>query len=351
MTTQNSTTNYTPPLILIAALVIIIAGIIFAQALVNAFLMAIFISIIILPPIRWLQSKKIPQSIAILIVFTFIVALFIGFGELISNSLSSFSKNIPKYQESFTDISESLLKYFDRKGINMSKNKILSNFDASKVMSVTTGLLGELGSVMGKTITVFILILFLLFEKRSIGMKAKALTKITNISLSHLITIGNNIRHYLSIKTMTSLLTGILIWIFLEIIGLNYAILWGLIAFLLNYIPSIGSIIAAIPAVMFALVELNTGGVIWTIVIFATVNIVIGSIIEPKAMGKGMGLSTFIVFAGLIFWGFVLGTVGMFLSVPLTMTIKIILEQHKSTKWLAVLLGTEEDAKKVMDET
>jgi len=192
--------------------------------------------------------------------------------------------------------------------------------------------------------------LFLLFEKHSLGLKIKAITKSTNVSLTYIRTIGINIRHYLSIKTMTSLLTGILIWIFLEIVGLNYALLWGLIAFLLNYIPSIGSIIAALPAVLFAMVDLNLGGVIWTIIIFVSVNIIIGSILEPKAMGKGMGLSTFIVFAGLIFWGFILGTVGMFLSVPLTMTIKIILEQDESTKWIAVILGTQEDAEAILDE-
>lgn len=349
MQNQNKT-NKTPASIIIAAFIIIISGIIFAQSMVNLFLMAIFLGIIVLRPIRWLQSKKVPQSLSILIVFIFIVSVFFGFGQLISSSLSSFSEEVPKYQESLNEIGENLVSYFNDKGINISTNKLLNIFDASKVMQITTGLLGELGGLMGKTITVFILMLFLLFEKHSLGLKAKAIAQSTNVPLNYLRIIGNNIRHYLSIKTMTSLLTGILIWIFLEIIGLEYALLWGLIAFLLNYIPSIGSIIAALPAVLFAMVDLHFGGVIWTIIIFAAVNIIIGSFVEPKAMGKGMGLSTFIVFAGLIFWGFILGTAGMFLSVPLTMTIKIILEQNENTKWIAVLLGTEEDANRIIDE-
>jgi len=172
----------------------------------------------------------------------------------------------------------------------------------------------------------------------------------TNASVDYLSKIINSIRNYLSIKTMTSLLTGILVWVSLAIIGVDYAIIWALIAFLFNYIPNIGSIIAALPAVLFALVQLGFGGIIWTTLVFVVVNLVVGNVIEPKMMGKGMGLSTFVVFASLIFWGFLLGTVGMFLSVPLTMSIKIVLEQNENTRWVAVFLGTDEDAKALIEE-
>ena len=161
--------------------------------------------------------------------------------------------------------------------------------------------------------------------------------------------IGDSIRHYLSIKTITSLLTGLIVWVCLAIIGVDYAIIWGLIAFLLNYIPNIGSIIAAVPAVVFALIQMGLGGALWTTVVFVAANMIVGNAIEPKMMGKGMGLSTFVVFLSLLFWGFVLGTVGMFLSVPLTMTIKIMLEQNPKTKWIAIILGTKEEAQVMID--
>ena len=145
-------------------------------------------------------------------------------------------------------------------------------------------------------------------------------------------------------------MTGVLIWIYLLIIGVEYAILWGLIAFLLNYIPNIGSIIAGIPAVLFALVQMGLGGALWVAGGYVVVNVTIGNFVEPRMMGKGMGLSTLVVFLSLIFWGYVLGTVGMFLSVPLTMTVKIILEQNEKTQWIAVLLGTQEDAQAVLEK-
>lgn len=350
MQNNYSKNSKTPAPIIIASLIIIIAGAIFAKPIVIPFLMSLFLSIILLSPIRWLRSKKVPRGLSIVIVFSLIIVLFTGFGELIGNSLSSFSKDVPKYEQKFSNMENSIVQFFDAKGINFSSEKLFKNVDTSRVMGLTTDILGQLGGFMGQTITIFMLMLFLLFEMDSVALKARAIAKSTNLTLSYFRTIGNNIRHYLFIKTLTSLLTGLLIWFFLYVIGLKYAILWGLIAFLLNYIPNIGSIIAAIPAVLFAMIELEFGGVIWTIIIFASVNIIVGSLIEPKVMGKGLGLSTFVVFAGLIFWGFLFGTVGMFLSVPLTITIKVILEQNERTKWIAVILGTQEDAKYIINE-
>ena len=142
---------------------------------------------------------------------------------------------------------------------------------------------------------------------------------------------------YLGVKTLISLLSGISTWILLDVLGVQYAILWGTLTFLLNYIPNIGSIIAAVPVIVQALL-LNgfgvgmgvTGGII-------ALNIVIGNIIEPKMMGKTLGLSTLVVFFSLLFWGWLLGTVGMLLSVPLTMAFKITLESSESTKKYAAL--------------
>ena len=144
-------------------------------------------------------------------------------------------------------------------------------------------------------------------------------------------------------------MTGFLIWICMLVIGVDYAIIWALLAFLLNYIPNIGSIIAGFPPLIFAFLQMGFGGVFWTFISFVVVNLVIGNVVEPKMMGRGMGLSTFVVFLALLFWGFVLGTIGMFLSIPLTMAIKIMLEQDSETKWIAILLGTPKDAQEYVE--
>jgi predicted PurR-regulated permease PerM len=144
--------------------------------------------------------------------------------------------------------------------------------------------------------------------------------------------------------------TGLSAWLLTSIIGLDFALLWGMLAFLLNYVPTIGSIIAAVPAVLLALVQLGVGDATVTLIGFAVINVVFGTIIEPRWMGYGVGISPLIVFTGLIFWGWVFGPVGMLLSVPLTMTLKLALEGDSRTRWVAILLGSERDAEHELAE-
>lgn len=344
-----SNVNKIPIVVIAASFVILIAGIMQAVSIVNPILMALFISIVCAQPISWLQKKKVPQTLAVFIVLFLIVAVFIGFSELIGASLSSFSENVTVYEDNLRTMSKTVVEFTNSFGLNISFNKISNMFDVSKVMNVTAGLLSQLGSFMGNALTIFFLALFLLFELDTLEIKSKVVFKESKTS-KYIFSIFQSIRHYLSIKTVTSLLTGAFVWLSLEIIGLDYAIIWGLIAFLLNYIPNIGSIVAAIPAVLFALIQLGFGGVLWTSIVFVAVNMIIGNIVEPKMMGKGLGLSTYVVFVSLIIWGFILGTVGMFLSVPLTMAIKIMLEQNKRTEWIAILLGSGEEAITILED-
>ena len=151
--------------------------------------------------------------------------------------------------------------------------------------------------------------------------------------------VTDNINKYITIKTWISLITGLLATILLYIIGVDYPILWGVLAFLLNYIPTIGSIIALIPPAMLAFIQFGIGDTIFVVAGYLVINTVMGNILEPKFMGQGLGLSALVVFLSLIFWGWVLGPVGMLLSVPLTITIKIALDSSEETRWIAVLLG------------
>jgi predicted PurR-regulated permease PerM len=145
----------------------------------------------------------------------------------------------------------------------------------------------------------------------------------------------------MGIKSVTSLMTALVVWAWLSILGVDFASLWALMAFLLNFVPTIGSILAAVPAVLLALVQIDLQTALMVALGYVAVNMVIGNIVEPRVMGRGLGLSTLVVFVSLVFWGWVLGSVGMFLSVPLTMTLKIALDANPETRPIAVLLGPE----------
>jgi predicted PurR-regulated permease PerM len=158
-----------------------------------------------------------------------------------------------------------------------------------------------------------------------------------------------NLGSYLGIKTIVSLATGVVAGLLTWAVGLDFPLLWAMLAFLLNYVPNIGSIIAAVPAILMALIQLGPGEAMATAVGFVAINIVFGNVIEPRMMGYGVGISPLIVFIGLVFWGWVFGPVGMLLSVPLTMTLKLALESDKRTRWIAILIGSERDAQHALE--
>jgi predicted PurR-regulated permease PerM len=336
MTIRNFESEERSPLVKIAAIIIIFAGVIYAKSLITPFLLALFISIICEQPVSWLEKRKIPRGLALVIVILGMIILFSGFAVLIGGTISSFSGNLSKYESTLTSLSDSFVKFLNDKGLNIHQDQLFSFIQPAKILEFTATALNTLVNMMGNTFLILLIVLFTLMEFGSFSVKAKAILIGTDESVSYISTILQNIRHYLGIKTLICLLTGVFVFIALLIIGVDYPLLWALIAALMNYIPNIGSIIAALPAVLFALVQLGFGGALWTLGSFMIVNNVLGNFIEPRIMGKGLGLSTLVVFLSLLFWGFILGPVGMFLSVPFTMTIKIILEHNENTKWLSI---------------
>jgi AI-2 transport protein TqsA len=333
----------------IAALIIIFAGVFYAKSIITPVLVALFISIICAQPISWLEKKRIPRWLALIIVILGLIVLFSGFTFLIGGTLSSFSSNLSQYESTLTTISNSFIQYLNENGLNINQDKISTLVQPAKILEFTASALNKLFNMVGTTFLIFLIILFILMEFGSFSIKAKAIQIESDKSISYFSSILQNIRNYLGIKTLLCLSIGVLIYFALLIIGVDYPLLWALIAGLMYYIPNIGSIISMIPTVLFALVQLGLGGALWTLGSGMLIHMVLGNFMEPRIMGKGLGLSTLVVFLSLLFWGFILGIVGMILSVPMTMTIKIILEQNEKTKWIAILLGTPADAKTYLE--
>jgi predicted PurR-regulated permease PerM len=265
--------------------------------------------------------------------------------SLIGGTLNFFLSNVSKYESTITATSNSVIQFLNNKGLKIPEDQVSTFVQPAKILEITSGAVKELVKMLGNTFLIFLIILFIMMEFASFSIKAKAITSGSGNSIAYFTTILRNIRHYLAIKTLVCLSTGILIYVALLIIGIDYPLLWALLAGLMNYIPNIGSIIATIPAFLLALVQLGFGGALWTLASFVIIHNVLGNFIEPRLMGKGLNLSTLVVLLSLLFWGFILGPVGMFLAVPFTLTIKIILEQNEKTLWLAILLGTPDEAK------
>ena len=342
---MNTSQREIPTIFYLAASVIILGGVVYSAHIVTQFLMAIFIAVIASKPVGYLKRKGMPSGLAVGAVLLFIILLTSSLGGLIGSSVAKFTENLDHYDEKVSAGVSSLFHLLRSFGMHISTDGVLNAIDPGTIMSFTAKLLNGLGSLMGNMAMILLIVTFMLAESSSYSVKLKAVMNKPKVSLSGISVAMDQINQYLGIKTLTSLATGLIIGLLLWAIGVDFPFMWGMIAFLMNYIPNIGSAFAAIPAIFMAFVNLGATGVIWTGVIYLAVNIVIGSVIEPKIMGKGLGISTLVVLLSLIFWGWILGTIGMFLSIPLTLAAKIAFESQESTKWIAVLLGTEEDAK------
>jgi len=330
-------------LITMAAFVVVVAGMRASADIVVPFLLAVFIAIISAPALDWLEKLGLGRALAMIVVIASIVAIGMGITGLVGSSLSRFTAGVPEYTSRLNGYTQSVEGWLNQHGVPFDARELRNLIDASKVMNLAAEIFNGFGGVLTNAFLIFVTVVFILFETASFAIKLRTVVDDPDDTLAQVRDVTESIKHYLALKTLTSLGTGVVIGIGLAVIGVENAVLWGLLAFMLNYVPNIGSIIAAVPAVLFALVQLGVGGALATAAVFAVVNVVIGSVLEPRYMGRGLGLSTLVVFVSLVFWGWVLGPVGMFLSVPLTMTAKIALGANQGTRWIAVFLGTGQE--------
>jgi len=324
-------------LITVACSVVIIAGMRTAQTIIV--LLSAFIAAICAVPLLWLKRKGISTGVAVIMVLFGILLIGFLLVVLIGTSVQDFSNSLPAYQASLQGEISEIFSWLRGKGININEKGLLKLINPGTAMQIFAGTLDSFRKVLTNGFMIILTVIFILLEVSGFPDKLRAALGDKGASSEGLTKIAVGIKSYIAIKTLTSLATGIFVTVCLVIIGVDYPALWGLVAFLLNYVPSIGSIIAAVPAVILSFIQFGVGRTLFVIGAYLLVNIIIGSIIEPRVMGRGMGLSTLVVFLSLVFWGWVLGPIGMLLSVPLTMIVKISLEESEDTRWIAVLLG------------
>lgn len=331
-------------LIVAASFVIIVAGMKAAQSILVPFFLSVFISIICSPLLFWLRRKGISMWVALTSVIAMVLFAGVLFVLLIGASLNDFTRSVPVYQASLQEKVLEITSLLERAGIDLPDKQILEYVDPGAVMNFVSNILSGLGNVLTNAFLIFFTVVFILLEA---AMFQSKLSTMLGRSTHHIDFLGNfssNINRYMVIKTWLSLSTGILVAIWLTILGVDFAILWGLLAFIFNFVPNIGSIIAAIPAILLAYVQAGPLPAVLSLAGYLVINIGIGNILEPRVMGKGLGLSTLIVFLSLVFWGWVLGPVGMLLSVPLTTAMKIAFSSSKETQWIGILMDSNPNA-------
>ena len=344
MTEQSNSQRGIRFLVIAAALVIIIGGVNQAQSVLVSFLVAVFLAMLGTPPVLWLERKRIPSIVAVLLVVAGMIAILLIVGAIVGASINSFYTELPVYQTRLQAQVSAFQSFLATKGIRVTDKVLFEYINPGTVMNLTARLLAELGSALSNIVLILLTVAFILFETSSFPVKLRAVLGDPQQVFPQFTRFVGDIERYMVIKTLISLATGILIGTWLSILGVDFPVLWGFLAFLLNYVPSIGSTIAGVPAVLLAFIQLGLGRALMATAGYIAVNFILDNVIETRLMGRSLGLSTLVVFLSLIFWGSLLGPVGMVLCIPLTMTLKFACQNNKDTQWIAVLLGPEAPA-------
>lgn len=341
MTEQRDPHQGTRILVIVAALAIITGSIHQAQSELEWFLFAVFLAAIGAPPVLWLERKRIPYAVAVLLVVAGMAAVFTVIGVLVGTSLNSFYADLPGYQARLQKHVSLLQTFLATKGIRFAESIQFDPINPETVKRLTASLLAGLGSMLFEIVLVLLTVTFILLEASSFPAKLRAILGDPKKDFHPFMRFVYDINRYMGIKTVISMTAGVLIWIWLSVLGVDFPILWGFLAFLLHYVPNIGALISSVPAVLLALIQLGIGPAALTAAGYLAVNFILGNVVEPVLMGRRLGLSTLVVFLSLIFWGGLLGLIGVVLCIPLTMTLKFVCENSKNTQWIAVLLGPE----------
>lgn len=344
-------------LLLLGALVLAVAGLRAAQNFFLPVLLAFFVATVSFPITRMLTRRKVPRSIAVLLTvlvdFAFIAGVIL-LGVLLVQDLQDKwnTKYAAQIYQQVRDGSQILAEKLETLGVEEAQEKIriavennlasLQQIRFEKIWDLGTGVLGQVVGFFGASVIFIILTVFMLAEAERFGRRLEAISQAKGPNIARMLSATRDIQRYLAIKTVVSLITGFLAGLLCWAAGLDFYILWGIVAFALNFIPVIGSLIAGVPPMILALLVAGVPNALLVAGGYLLINNFLGNFLEPILVGRRFGISTLVIVISVMFWGWVWGPLGMLLAVPLTMVIKVILDGSEDFRWIGVAISSEE---------
>jgi AI-2 transport protein TqsA len=318
----------------VAALIVIAAGIRATSALLIPLVLALFLAVITFPMVRLLQRwmHRLP---AVLITMVTVLVVLVGPGLLIATAIRQFAGAVPTYEARLRKLVASIGGWLEQRDIEAAHLGALA--DPSVFFGFLVSMFSGVVTLLSLVFLVVLVSAFVLAEAADIVDRR---TDVLPGSVRQVVArVAKQMQVWLWVKTIISLLTGTAAGLWVALMGIEFALLWGLVAFLLNYIPNFGSIIAALPPALMALVVSGPLAAGFVLLGFVAINISFGSVLEPYLMGRQVGLSPLVVLVSVVVWGWLWGAAGMLLAVPITMTLKFGLETSDEFRWIARLLS------------
>jgi predicted PurR-regulated permease PerM len=337
---MNSSKIATGSLVLI---VIFISGVVLklARPVLFPFFLAIFLSFVLSPVLKFFTRLKIPKAVSILFILLFTFFFLYLLGSLFYSSGKAFASGFPLYGEKIGSILSSIQEKVNIPNLEWEKIDWSEQLNVNRIGSMFLSSLGPFFSFFSNLFLILIFLVFIMAGRGNTRLKVeRAFTKSRSKKIIQIIDkIDKKIQKYLAIKTVVSLITGVFATVVLLLFGVDFAIVFGFLTFLLNYIPNVGSIIATAFPVLIAVFQFDSiWPAFWVFLILIFIQMVMGNFIEPRLMGEGLGLSPLVILFSLFFWGWLWGIPGMLLAVPIVAVIKIVCSNVPSLNFVAELM-------------
>lgn len=326
-------------LVVLAAAAIVAGAIKLAAAAVAPFLVAACIAVAVQPIFRWVQGSRLPNVGAVVISLLVVIGLVAGVAALLVVALANLSASAAQYLASLHSVQVQATVWLESHHLHSVAQALYGSRLDNLLQQATTDLLMGLPTVLSTVVTVLLLIVFMLLEVTTLPKRVHSALGWSPSTFRDFSRTMSEIQRYLSVKTATSAATGVCAGGWCALWGIPNPALWGLVTFALHYVPTVGSLVAAMPPIFIALAAYGVGRASIVAAGLSFFSMIIGNLIEPSALGRSLSVSPLIVLVSMFAWGFLLGPIGALLSVPLTLIAKIVLWNTSDLHWVAVLLG------------
>lgn len=348
MKTDLASSSIVKPLVGLAAFVIVIYGMRSASSILSPILLAAIVGISAMPLAEWLHRKGLPQWLALLVTIIVLILGIVGLIAVIGISVSRLISSLPQYQDNLQEQIQTLQSSLS--SLNLGDSSIhdfLAGQDPGRILSFVGSLFGGIMGSLSQLVILLMVLIFLIVAGPSLSIKLVSDFPAESPGVARFRGLARDLRQYVSITTWINFLVGLVNAILLILLGVDFPILWGVLAFLMGYIPNVGFWIALIPPFFLALLEFGAGRALIVLVGYILINGGVQNFLQPKMMGAGLNLSTLVVVVSLFFWGWVLGPMGALLAVPMTMVVKeILLDAYDDTRGLADLMSADQPVEK-----
>ncbi len=340
---MNSEAGSTPmykAIIMLAGVAILLLAMREASEILAPILLAFVLAICTTPFLYWFMEKGASGGLALIITILIDLVIVVLIVWLVSMSLSNFSETISTYQGRIDEMEQQLGGVVNNLGIEKEDLTSEDSSMTSSLLGYAAGFAGGIVSGLSNWVTILMVGIFFLVEATVMPKKIESLTDESDPGLMWILNLNKGMREYMVINAGVGALAAVLNTILLYALGIEFAVLWGLLSFFMSFIPSIGFLISVIPPAIMALLQFGPQQMLIVIGAFVLINFLVDNVIKPRFIQEGVNISVAVTFISLIIWAWVLGPIGAILAVPMSMIVQAIFDSRENTRWVAYLMGS-----------